>query len=185
MSDDQKKSDDSTAFTIHFDPTQGSKGDVPSIDDLLSSRSRKKTTSGGKTQFIQNSSLKNLKAFGNQIEIHFLLDHDHYRYIQHNDHSKRAFFGLDELFQEMKIPQKFMQSCGTFGEFKKSEHLYLFEAFGMESMQYLQFVSHQNSKIVTVYASESSMLSQKDQVILYTESTNRNLSASGMDLDVA
>jgi hypothetical protein len=202
MSENKNKSDQSDVFTLQIQDNQN--GDVPDIDQLLSftgkqnakpraaTASPSDSTTVNKVSFQKKpektsagGSLKNLKGFGTKLEVHFLQQGDDYRYIQHSDHSKREFFGLDDLFQEMKIPQKFMQDCGTFGEFSKSQHGYLFDAFGIQEVNFLQFVCHQQGKIVTVYASNQSMADRKDEIIAYTEAINQNLSASSLDLNAA
>jgi hypothetical protein len=61
----------------------------------------------------------------------------------------------------------------------------LFDAFGINEQQFLQFVPNQANQIITVYASEKSMAEQKDKVIAYTEQKNKNISASSLDVEAA
>jgi hypothetical protein len=202
MSENKNKTDQNDVFTLQTQDDQS--GDVPDIDQLLSFSGKKNNKPKGaqstpadsitdnKVSFQKKpektsaaGSIKNLKGFGTKLEVHFLLQGNDYRYLQHSDHSNREFFGLDDLFQEMKIPQKFMQECGTFGEFNKSQNTYLFDAFGLKEIPFLQFVCHQQGKLVTVYASNQSMADRKDEIIAYTEAVNQNLSASSLDQNAA
>ncbi len=206
MSENKNKSDGTHSNIFTLDVDHSDSGEMPSIDQLLSSgnkntgarrtdtpkappaqESGKPNVSfkGSSDKTTAISTIKSLKVFGLKLEIHFIKEESGYRYIQHTDHTVREFFGLDDLFQKMKIPQKFIDTCGTLGEFKKSEHPYLFEAFGINDLQFLQFVPNQNNKLISVYATNKSMLSQKEEIIAFVEHSNRNLSASSLDIDVA
>lgn len=195
MSKSHKK-EASEVFTIQFDQVNES-SEIPGIAELLGSKTAGKKTarpmvdSNDKTTNIKFNraasgiSIKSLKEFGTRLEIHFQLKDENYRYIQHNDLSHSKFFGLDELFQDMKVSMFFVQEFGAFGEFKQEEKPYLFDAFGITEQPYLQFVLNQANKILTVYVSEKSMATRKDEVIAFTESKNENLSASGIEIDLA
>jgi hypothetical protein len=187
------KKDTGETFTIQFDQVNDS-SEIPGIAELLGSKTSAKQSAQDKTtvmsgvKFNRNSigsTLKSLKEFGTRLEIHFLLNDDRYIYIQHSDLSHSKFFGLDELFHEMKISMFFIQEFGVFGEIKQADKPYLFDAFGINEQQFMQFVLNQKNKILTVYVSEKSMLAKKDDVIAYTENKNQNLSASGLDLNTA
>ncbi len=188
MSNHKGKTENSDSFTLDHAQSHDS-SDIPSIDELLGAKKTKQAKSSTtssiaeKTSFISN--IKSLKDFGTKLEIHFLLKDGSHSFFQYNDHTTRGFFGLDELYQEMKIPQKFTQECGAFREFKKTEHQFLFDAFGINEQQFLQFVPNQANQIITVYASEKSMAEQKDKVIAYTEQKNKNISASSLDVEAA
>ncbi len=197
MSNSQKK-DSSEIFTIQFDQVNDS-SEIPGIAELLGSKTSSKSSSKSSSQENNStsssgvkfnrstspSSFKNLKEFGTKLEVHFLLKEDGYFYIQHSDLSHSKFFGLDELFHDMKVSLSFVQEFGVFGEFKQAEKSYLFDAFGITEQGYLQFVLNQANKILTVYVSEKSMLAKKQDVIAYAENKNANLSASGLDLNAA
>ena len=152
--------------------------EIPGIAELLGSKV------SSKKEPI-NSGIKSLKEFGTKLEIHFMLNDEHYCYLQHEDHSSRKFFGLDELLKGTKVSMFFVQEFGVFGEFKQSEKPYLFDAFGITDEQYLQFVLNQSNKILTIYASEHSMISKKEDVITFTEVKNNNLSPQKIELDLA
>jgi len=206
MSENKNKTDSTQQNIFTLDLESSDSGEMPSIDQLLSAgnkntaarrpTSRKESPAqetgkpnvSFKASVEKNtaiSAIKSLKLFGMKLEIHFIREESGYRYIQHTDHTVREFFGLDDLFQKMKISQKFIDACGTLGEFKKSEHQYLFDAFGINDQEYLQFVPNQNNKLVSVYASSKSMMPQKEEVISYVEHSNRNLSASSIEINVA
>ena len=192
MSDSNKKNANEE-FTIDFTQVNDS-SEIPGIAELLANKIIKKQepqqTHGTRPGVKFNrptltTSVKSLKEFGTKLEIHFLLNNDVYRYTQHSDLSQRKFFGLDDLYHDMKISVLFVQEFGIFGEFKKSDKSYLFDAFGITEEQYLQFVLNQSNKILTVYVSEKSMLTKKDDVIAYAENKNANLSASSIELNQA
>jgi hypothetical protein len=112
MSNHKGKTENSDSFTLDHAQSHDS-SDIPSIDELLGAKKTKQAKSStassiaDKTSFISN--IKSLKEFGTKLEIHFLLKDGSHSFFQYNDHTTRGFFGLDELYQEMKIPQKFTQ----------------------------------------------------------------------------
>lgn len=187
MSESTKK-DSSELFTIQFDQVNDS-SEIPGIAELLGSKTSLKSSSEEKekksgVKFNQptlQTSVKTLKEFGTKLEVHFIINDDCYRYFQHNDLTSRKFFGLDDLFNEMKIPLNLVQDVGVFGEFSSTEKPYLFDAFGITEQPYLQFVLNQKNKILSVYASEKSMKAKKDDIISFIENKNQNLSASSLD----
>ncbi len=181
------KKNSNEVFTIEFDQVNDS-SEIPGIAELLGSKvsSKKDSKQGIKSNTPPTSSgIKSLKEFGTKLEIHFMLNDEHYCYLQHEDHSSRKFFGLDELLKGTKVSMFFVQEFGVFGEFKQSEKPSLFDAFGITDEQYLQFVLNQSNKILTIYASEHSMLSKKEDVITFTEVKNNNLSPQKIELDLA
>jgi hypothetical protein len=185
MSESQKK-EPSELFTIQFDQVNDS-SEIPGIAELLGSKTSMKTSTEEKKAGVKfnrpalQTSVKTLKEFGTRLEVHFLLNEDCYQYIQHNDLTSRKFFGLDDLFHEMKIPLVFAQDIGAFSEFSPSEKQYLFDAFGITEQPYLQFILNQKNKILSVYVSEKSMKARKDDIISFVENKNQNLSASSLD----
>ncbi len=184
MSKSHKK-ESSEIFTIQFDQVNDS-SEIPGIAELLGSKTSTKISIQSSTHKSANSaSLKSLKEFGTTLEIHFQLKENGFYYLQHNDLSARKFFGLDELFQGMKISTSFTQEFGAFSEFKQTEKAYLFDAFGITEQTHLQFVLNQANKILTVYVSEKSMLAKKDAILAYAENQNANLGGGSIELDLA
>ena len=189
MSNSSKK-DVNEIFTVE---QVNDSSEIPGIAELLASKVSKKesaqvSVAKDAVKFnrpVQNTSIKSLKEFGTKLEIHFLLKDDVYEYIQHSDLSHSKFFGLDELYQGMKVSVLFVQDIGNFAEFKQDNKNYLFDAFGITEQPFIQFVLNQGSKILTAYISEKSMQSKKDDVIAYAENNNANLSASGIDMNAA
>ena len=196
MSDskNRKKSfpDSSAIFTIDLEQSPTS-SDVPDVSDLLGKSKRAVKQNAAptkdKTEQIDSSpvrfSIKSLKEFDTMIEIHFELKENSYHYLQHNILSNQDFFGLDEMFQGMKIPESFAKDLLVFSEFNRKEKGYLFDAFGISEQPFSQFVFHHSKKLMTVYFSGKSMAQKKDAVVSYTEHKNQNLSASAIDLDLA
>lgn len=192
MSNDQNKKDppseNTNVFTIETDNTNTS--EVPDIASLLgNSRKAKKTKSvvqEDKTDKTLTNTLhsmiRNLKEFETSIEIHFILREDRYCYLQHSLLSNQEYFGLEEVFQEMKIPQSLVNNSSNFVEFNKNEKGYAFDAFGIAEQPFMEIVFHQNKKILTVYFSGKTMANKKEAVVRFTEQRNKNLSASAFDI---
>ena len=164
MSDpkNRKKSfpDSSAIFTIDLEQSPTS-SDVPDVSDLLGKSKRAVKQNAAptkdKTEQIDSSpvrfSIKSLKEFDTMIEIHFELKENSYHYLQHNILSNQDFFGLDEMFQGMKIPESFAKDLLVFSEFNRKEKGYLFDAFGISEQPFSQFVFHHSKKLMTVYFS--------------------------------
>jgi hypothetical protein len=190
MSNDKSKKDTpqehTSIFTIESENTNTS--EVPDIASLLgNSRKTKKprpTNQDDKTEKTVANTLqvivRSLKEFDTSIEIHFMLKENEYRYLQHDFLSNQKQFGLEEIFQNMKIPQSLIADHANFIELNIKDRSYVFDAFGITEQPYMEIILHQNMNFLTVYFSGKSMAKKKDAVIQFTEQKNKNLNRSGL-----